>query len=173
MARLIIAILLSISAATLDATVHEQGKGNLPLGTINTPDGVTIIVINNSGEQITIQVSETTAQLPVGRYRIDNWTMERRDKDGSIWKLTGKYFGKKGVFDVIEGQEVKLPAGEPVFSFLTVSKANSMYRFSHRLTGQLSETVEITKNGSRPDPPKLQIANAENSYQETLTFKYG
>ncbi len=171
MARLVISILISISAITLDTTVHAQG--NLPLGTINTPDAVTIIVINNSGEQITIQVSETGAQLQVGRYRIDNWTMERRDKDGSIWKLTGKYFGEKGVFDVIEGQEVKLPAGEPVFSFLTVSKANSMYRFSHRLTGQLSETVEITKNGSRPDAPKLQIANAENSYQETLTFEYG
>jgi hypothetical protein len=145
----------------------------LSLGTVNTPDGVTIIVINKGSEQITLQASETGAQLPVGRYRIDKWTMERTDEDGNIWKLTGNNFGKKGVFYVIEGQEVKLSIGEPIVPYLTASKSDSTYYLSHHLRGQLSETVEITKNGARPDAPKLQIANAENSYQETLTFGYG
>lgn len=171
MTKLIISILISISVATLDTSVHAQG--NLSLGTVNTPDGVTMVVINNNGKQITLQALETSAQLPVGRYWIDNWTTDRTDEDGGIWKLTGNSFGKKGVFYIIEGQEVKLSVGEPIVPSLTVSKANSTYRLSHRLTGQLSETVEITKNGSRPDAPKLQITNAENSYQETLAFEYG
>ena len=167
MARLIISILISISAVTV------QGQGNLSCGTVETPNGVTIVVINDSGEKIMIEASETAVQLPVGRYRIDNWTIERRNKDGSIWKVTGNNFGKKGVLDVIEGQEVKLSIGEPIVSSLTVSKSDSTYYLSHHLRGQLSETVDITKNGSRPDAPKLQITNAENSLQETLTFEYG
>ena len=171
MARLIISILISISIVTLDTSVHAQG--NLSLGTVNTPNGVTIIVINNSDEQVTIQGVETAVQLPAGRYRIDNWTMERTDEDGNIWKLTGNNFGKKGIFDVVKGQEVKLSIGEPIVSYLIASKSDSTYYLSHHLRGQLSETVEITKNGARPDAPKLQIANAENSYQETLTFGYG
>ena len=111
--------------------------------------------------------------MPIGRYRIHNWTTERTDEDGNIWKLTGNSFDKKGVFYVIEGQEVKLSIGEPIVPYLTASKSDSMYYLSHYLRGQLSESVEITKNGARPDATKLQIANAENSYQETLTFEYG
>ncbi len=167
MTKLIISILISISAATV------QGRGTLPCGIVEIPDGATIVVINDSGEQITIQASETAAQLPVGRCRIEYWTVEYKDAGGNTWKLTGNNFGKKGAFYIIEDQEVKLPAGEPVFSSLTVSKANSTYRLSHRLIGQTSETVELTKNGSRPDAPKLHITNADSSYQETLTFQYG
>lgn len=180
MKRLIISILISISIVALDTSVYAQGK--LSVGTVDTPDGVTIIVINKSGEQIKLQASETPAQLPVGRYRIDNWTMERTDEDGNIWKLTGNFFDEKGVFYVIEGQEVKLSIGEPIVPYLYASKSDSTYYLSHYLQGQLSETVKITKNGARSDAAKLQIANAEssyqdtltlNSYQETIAFEYG
>lgn len=171
MARLIISLLISISVATLEATVHAQG--NLPLGTVNTPDGVTLIVVNKSGEQITIQPPETAIQLPAGKYRIETWMMERTDEDGNTWRLTGNNFGENGIFNIIEGQEIRLSLGEPVISSLTVKESDSRYSFDYYLRGQLSEIVEITKNGSRPDAPELHITNAEGSYRENLTFAYG
>lgn len=167
MTKLIVSILISLSVAT------AQGQSNLPCGIVEVPVGVSVVVIDDSGKQVTIQGAETTDQLPIGRYRIESWTMERRDEDGNIWKVIGSTFGKKGVFNVIEGQQIKLPAGEPILSTLAVGRAGSTYQLSHRLTGRMSEVVEITRDGNRPDAPKLHITNADGSYQETLAFEYG
>jgi hypothetical protein len=105
MTRIIISILLHISAATI------QTQGNLQYRTVITPGGVTIVIINKNDEQITIQASETKVQLPVGKYRIDEWRMERTDEETNNWKLTGSNFDKRGIFYVHEGQEVKLLIG--------------------------------------------------------------
>lgn len=171
MTRLITAILILISVAPFDATVHAQG--NVLQGTVNIPEGVTLIIVNKSGKQTTIQPPETSVQLPAGKYRIENWTMERKDEEGNNWKLTGKYFGKNGIFHVIEGREIKLSIGEPVIPSLSVKESDSRYSLDHYLRGQRSEIVEITKNGSRPDAPELHITNTNGSYQENLTFAYG
>jgi len=171
MKNLIVPILIYISA--ISSIAIAPVKSDLSLGIVEIPNGVTIVVINSNDEHITIEPTEKTPQLSVGRYRIDYWTIERKDKDSNIWKLKGRKFGNKGVFHVIEGQEIKLSIGEPVISSLTASKHDSTYRLSHYLKGQLSETIEITKNGKRPEAPKLQIRNVDGSYQKTLTFEYG
>lgn len=171
MKKIVVSILICISAATSAAIAQVQT--DLSLGTVEIPNGVVIVVINDNDEHITIEPTEKVSQLPVGTYRIDCWTTERKDKDGNIWKLKGTDLGKKGIFDAVAGKEVKLSVGEPVISSLTASKEDSTYYLNHRLRGQLSETIEITKNGNRPEAPKLQIRNADDSYQETLTFKYG
>ncbi len=170
MKRLIISILIYISATSSVAATQMQT--DLSLGTIEIPNGVIIVVINSNNEHITIKSTEETPKLPVGRYRIDSWTVEKYIV-GHIWKLKGSNFGNKGVFDVIEGQAVKLSIGEPIISFPTASKEDSTYRFSHHLRGQLSETIEITQNGSRPEAPMLKIRNADDSYQKTISFEYG
>jgi len=92
---------------------------------------------------------------------------------GHVWKLEGVHFGEEAVFDVIAGQKVELSVGEPVISSVIVSSSGSRYRFDHSLIGRLSEIVEISKNGARPEPPKLQIRNADGSYQGTIPFEYG
>ena len=101
------------------------------------------------------------------------WKIERKDEDGNIWKLKGSELGSKGIFEIVDGTKVKLSVGEPVVSTLTAGKDNSTYYLRHSLGGRLSETVEITKNGSRPEAPKLQVSNADDSYLETLNFEYG
>ena len=171
MKNLIASILICISAST--STAIAQVQTDLPLGTVEISKGVVIVVIGDNDEHITIERAEKAPQLPVGRYRIDYWTTERKDEDGNIWKLKGANLGKKGVFDVIAGKEVKLSVGEPVIASLTASKRDSTYYLSHYLRGQLSETIEITKKGKRPGAPALQIGNADSSYHKTLTFEYG
>ena len=171
MARWAISILISISAIALDATVHAQD--NRSPGTVNIPKGVTLIVVNKSGEQITIQPPKTSVQLPVGTYWIKTWITERTDEEGNTWKLTGQYFGENETLNIIEGREITLSIGEPIIPSLSIKESNARYSFDHYLRGQRSEIVEITKNGGRPDVPKLHITNADGSYRETLTFAYG
>ena len=150
-----------------------QYKKNSDFGTIQIPDGITIVVKDSNNKQITLEPSEEIHQLSVGKYCIDSWSIEREDENGNPWKLRGTGFGNKGKFTIISDQVVKLSIGETIVPSLIVRKEKSTYYISHYLKGQLSETIEITKNGSRPDAPQLHIRNEDGSYQETLTFKYG
>ena len=111
--------------------------------------------------------------MPVSRYYIDSWSLKRFDKDGILWKLEAKDIANKKTFNVTENAEAKLPIGEPIVSTLTARKEDSEFYFRHYFKGQLGEDIELTKNQSRPDPPKLLIRNEDGSYQELLTFKYG
>lgn len=159
------------SVKNQDTIAH--GRTDFALGTVEIPTGMTVAIINSNNEHITIRTTERTPQLPVGEYLIDHWTMEREDDFENIWKLKGTDFGYKGIFEVVEGQITKLPIGEPIVSSLVASKQNSIYCFNHHLRGQLSEAIQLTKNGKRPEAPKLRIRNVDDSYQEALTFEYG
>jgi hypothetical protein len=161
---------VSTDSSCADTEVYAA----LPRGTVEVPNGVIASVTNNnSNKSINVGPAPRTAELPVGEYRIDSWMIERRDKEGNRWSLKGDKLGKKAIFRIIEGETVKLPIGEPVVSSLTGYKVDSTYRFGHLLKGQLGENIKITKNGGRPEPPKLKISSSECAYQRTLMFAYG
>jgi hypothetical protein len=162
------AVLLVISVTAV--ADHQAGW---PVGSVRIQEGVTVVIINDRNESITLHGQDESVDLTAGTYRIDSWTMDRFGRDGSAWELKGTDLGKKGVFEVANGGGIKLSIGEPIISSLSVRKEGSTYCVTHSFGGQLSETVEITRNGSRPDAPKLEIRNADGSYQETLTFGYG
>ena len=142
-------------------------------GSIKIQGDINTVICNNKGERFTIEGVKEPAQLPAGRYYIESWTLERTDKDGILWKLEAKDIVNKKTFNVTEDAVVKLPIGEPIISILTARKEDSEFYFRHYFKGQLGEDIELTKNQSRPDPPKLLISNENGSYQESLTFKYG
>jgi hypothetical protein len=169
MKKLIISILVCISATSV---ALAQGQTDSSLGTVEIPDGVIVVVTNSDNAQITLEPVDGVSELPAGRYRIDRWTIERYVV-GQAWKLEGAHFGDEAVFDVSAGQTVKLTVGEPVISSVTVSSSGSRHRFDHSLIGRLSEIVELSKDGGRPEPPQLKIRNADGSYQQTIPFRYG
>jgi hypothetical protein len=169
MKKLIVSILICVAAISA-ATARVQGD-SAP-GTVEVPDGVVVVVTNSDSVQITLEPTEGLSQLPAGRYRIDHWTMERYVV-GHVWRLEGVHFGDEAAFDVIAGRTVRLTVGEPVISSVTVSSSGSRYRFDHSLIGRLSEIVELSRDGGRPEPPELQIRNADGSYEETIPFEYG
>jgi hypothetical protein len=165
---------LSIIFVLAMAVIVAARQKTEPLpGSIKIQGDVNAVVCNNKGERFTIEGAKEPAQLPAGRYYIESWTLERTDKDGILWKLETKDIVNKKTFNVTENAVVKLSIGEPVISALTTSKEDSEFYFRHYFKGQLGEDIELTKNQSRPDPPKLLIRNEDGSYQESLTFKYG
>ena len=58
--------MITLVASTLifASVVTVQEQGNLPRGTVQTRDGVETVAVCDTGERITIQVSETAVQLP-------------------------------------------------------------------------------------------------------------
>jgi hypothetical protein len=113
------------------------------------------------------------AELPVGKYCVDHWGIERKDEKGSTWKLEGRWSRKKVDFDVTQNRKAELSIGEPIVCTLEASKRDSTYSFSQSLKGQLGERIVLTRNGSRPRAPKLHIKSKDGSYDRSFSFEYG
>ncbi|MHC4544438.1 MAG: hypothetical protein ACYTDW_13840 [Planctomycetota bacterium] len=111
--------------------------------------------------------------LPIGQYRIDHWTTERKDDAGNSWKLQGSQFSKSGRFNVSEAEETELSIGEPVISTLAVRDRRRQRYFSQTLKGKLKESIYITLNGKRVPAPKLRIKSKDATYDKTFDFRYG
>jgi hypothetical protein len=197
MKKRLLTVIISILAITGAATAKKQpallngsdegpdlSRGTVPSGmayTIKIQEGLTAVVINSSDETITVGHTQEPLQqrkpsltgLPVGKYRIDYWTIERKDQEGNLWQLKGRLSGRKARFLVSESQPAAPAIGEPIISILSAAKYDSGYGFGQYLKGRLGESIEITRNGERPDAPKLVINNQDGSYSETFDFKYG
>ena len=155
--------------AYIKLTIAED----LKFGTVNMPENITEFIAGGENGLLTVKPEKGVGKLPVGKYRIDRWVIERKDDKGSNWKLQGRGFGDNGNFDVTEASVTTMNVGEPIVSVLTARKDAERYIFGHNLQGQLGERIELTRNGGRSSAPKLQIKNKDGTYDRTFTFEYG
>ncbi len=143
-------------------------------GNIQLPESIKEFAAGGENGQFSIKLEKGSGKLPVGKYRIHHWSTERKGDKGNTWKLVGNRFtGNKGLFDVTQTGQVNLTVGEPIISKLEVKKKNNAYSFNQNMTGRLGENIEITRNGTRPQAPKLHIKSDDGSYKQTFSFEYG
>lgn len=142
-------------------------------GSILLPEAISRLEANGANGLVTIDADGQPKPLPAGRYYISYWKTERKDDTGNTWELTGQYYGQNNPFEIKDGQQTKLDVGEPVVATVQARKAGSNYSFNQVIKGRLDESIGLTCNGSRPQPPKLNIKNKDGSYNQTFSFKYG
>ena len=147
---------------------------NVTFGTVTLPQEATEFTAGGENGSFTMHPTNGSVQLPVGKYQINHWTIERTDEEGIRWELQGVGFGDKGYFDVTENAETNLIVGEPVVLAAHVTEANSVYRLDQsRLKGTFDETMTILRNGSPVRPPRLHIKSKDGSYDRIFSFQYG
>lgn len=146
---------------------------NTVFGSVELPEAIGRFAAEGEKGLVTIAPKNGTAQLPVGKYGIRHWRTERKDEQGNTWAMSGQYFGSEGTFEISEGKATKLDIGEPVICTPQVSKGGSIYYFNYGLRGRSDEYIESTRNGSRPQAPKLRIKNQDGTYDRTFNFEYG
>ncbi|MHC4621024.1 MAG: hypothetical protein ACYTEQ_25030 [Planctomycetota bacterium] len=114
------------------------------------------------------------ARLPVGRYRIDHWLIEREDEKGKKWTLEGHSFDDSGIFEVREGAEISLSVGEPIMAGVDqISKMGTVYScVNPNIRGRLGECLELGR-GDDFIPAQLRIRSKDGSYDRSFTFEYG
>ena len=139
-------------------------------GTIRVADNITSFAVGGENGLFTRTPKEGIARLPVGDYRFDYWSIVKED-EGAKWELRGSRGG--GLVSIAKDEEVELGIGEPVYSAVTVRQSGSNYSFSQNLEGRREERIELLRNGSRPQPPKLRIRNQDGSYDRGMSFEYG
>ena len=146
---------------------------DVKFGNIRLPESITEFSAGGENGLFTLKPEKGTGSLPVGRYRVNHWAIERKDERGKKWKMQGEGFSNKADFDITADKETELSVSEPIISTLEARRSGSGYSFSQNIKGRLGERIELTRNGAQPPAPKLHIKNKDGTYDRTFSFEYG
>jgi len=148
---------------------------DVKFGNIRLPETITEFSAGGENGLFTLKPDKGTGSLPVGRYRVNYWAIERKDEKGKKWKMQGEGFSNKNKsnFDITENKETELSIGEPVISTIEPQNRSGTRSFRHNLKGRLGERIELTSDGTRPRAPKLNIKSKDGTYDRTFSFEYG
>ena len=155
------------------AYITLQAAEDIKFGRVKMQEAITGFSAGGQNGLFAIKLEKGLGELPVGKYRIDYWAIERKDEKGNTWELKGESFGNKGKFEVNEEGQTELTVGEPIISNLRARIKKSRYYFDQEMKGQLGERISLTRSNSRPRPPKLHIKSADGTYDRTFNFEYG
>jgi len=146
---------------------------NVRFGNVRLAESITQFSANGENGLFILKPEKGIASLPVGKYRVYEWAVERQDDKETNWKLEGSGLSEKNVFDIAEGKEVVLSIGEPIVATLDASEREGTHSFRHSMKGRAGERIVLTRSGARPQAPKVNIKSADGTYDRTYSFQYG
>jgi hypothetical protein len=155
------------------ACVKLTKAEDVKFGSVRLPESITQFSANGENGLFILKPEKGVALLPVGKYRVYDWAVERQDEKGTNWKLKGSGLSEKNIFDITEGKEAVLAIGEPIVATLNASEREGTHSFSHSMKGRAGERIELTRNGAQPQAPKVNIKSADGTYDRTFSFQYG
>jgi hypothetical protein len=163
-----------IEAARDGAFVKLQKAENVALGPVRVPETISEFVAFGDNGHFVRKPAKGEFTLPAGKYRMVEWTINRKDDKGAAWELSGYNFPETAGFEVVTGKTVALEIGEPVQTVLkTTDATNRQVSFNLSFLGRQKETVQILREGQRPRGPKIMLANAAGTLCYTNTFEFG
>jgi len=147
---------------------------DLKFGTVRLPQSVVAFSAAGQNGLIPVKLENSMGRLPVGKYRVERWTMQRTDEAGARWKIEGGVASaEKGLFEVTEGRETVIATGDPIVACLQVQTTERTHSFRHSLKGPFDERILLTRDGKQPPAPRLRIRSEDGTYVQTYSFEYG
>ncbi len=145
----------------------------VPYGAVRLAENITTLIASGENGSFIRKPENGVIKLPVGEYRVESWTVARKDEAGARWEMKGAAPGSSGGFTVAPDKEVNLPFGEPIYTTIQATKSGSIHAFQLKLQGRQGEQVVLTRNGSQPPAPKLHIRNRDGTYDRSISSEYG
>jgi hypothetical protein len=163
-----------IEVARDGAFVKLQKAEDVVMGAVRVPETISEFTAFGETGHFTRKPVKGEFTLPVGSYRLEEWTINRKDGRGGNWQISG-YGGEEPCsFEAHAAKTANLEIGEP---FRMVLKAqdlpNQSVSFSLNFQGRAKETLQVMKDNQRPAGPRLSLASLDGSYHSTNTFEFG
>lgn len=150
------------------AFVKLSSANDVKFGNIRVPETITQFSAGGENGQFTREMKNGVARLPVGKYCIDYWAIDRKDEKGKSWTMRGSSFSERGNFEVTEGAETTLEIGEPLMATLQVQLNGESYEFEKIMQGPLGEYVSLTSGGQEVRTMwKLAAKNKDGTFAKT------
>ena len=162
-----------IEIARDGAFVKVKKTENVTLGKVKVPETISELVAVGEPGHFVRQPTNGEFTLPAGKYRLQRWTIDRKDAKGAAWQLSGYSSGDGLEFNVAAAQPVSLDIGEPIYATFQASESKVGIAFSLGLQGRQGETVELMRGTQRPRAPQLILASQDATYRATNNFQYG
>ena len=160
-------VLYKLEVAHDGAFVKLAKAEGVKYGSVRVPETITEFSAGGINGLFTFKPDKGTCSLPVGRYRVNSWTIDRKDEKGKPWQLKGTFFTAKGNFQVTQKAETALDIGEPVTGTVSARLNGDNYEFSKSLKGPLGEYVMLSSSGQDiRDLWKMKASNKEASYEK-------
>ena len=157
--------LFRIEIARDGAFIKLAKAEDVTFGEVRVPETIAEFSAGGENGLFTRKPHKGLASLPVGEYRVNSWSIERKDDKGMKWQLQGRYFNQGGDFEVTEGTETSLEIGEPVKASLNVRQHGDNFEFSKVLRGSLGEYVNLIRAGRDVrDLWKMEGKNKEGTF---------
>jgi hypothetical protein len=166
--------LFRIEVARDGAYVKLQKAENVAFGQVRVPENISEVTAFGENGDFARKPAKGEFALPVGKYRVQGWTINRKDDKGAAWTLSGHDFPDAANFEVTADKAAALEIGEPVKAVLqTTEAANNQITFNLRFKGQLGESIEMLREGQRPRGPQLTLTNLDGTFRYTNSFEFG
>ncbi len=172
-----------IEVARDGAFLKLQKAENVELGQVRVPETITEFVAFGENGHFVRKPAKGEFTLPVGKYRIQDWKIDRKDDKGAAWELIGLWFQMiPARFEVAAAKPASLEIGEPMRAVMEVQEPTTrpgarettkQLSFSLRFKGRYGETLQIMKGNQRPHGPRLTLASLDGTYRYTNTFEFG
>ena len=162
----------SLEIARDGAFIKVQKQENVVLGKVRVPEALTQFVAWGENGQFYRKPLKGELTLPAGSYRAQEWTIDRKDRKGSTWNMSGS-FGDPVTFEVAEGKTAPLEIGEPIHVEISTQGTTNVTGFNLSFVGRAGESIQLMMGNQRPPGPKLVLASLDGTYRVTNTFEFG
>jgi hypothetical protein len=165
--------LYRVTIAKDGATVEITAAQDAAYGKVKVPETITTFTAAGVNGLFERKPAAGEVSLPEGRYRVHEWTIERKDDKGKNWTLTGSNFPNEKAFTVAKDGTSELDIGEPAISVVSHTIRNNAYYFNQELVGKMGESIRLRVGGRQPDAPSLHIYSKSGEYDRTFKLEYG
>jgi hypothetical protein len=162
-----------LEAAADGAFVKLTPATSIKFGAVKVQPQITDFRAGGENGLFKVKLDNGVGQLPVGTYRVERWSIDKKDDKGRKWKLTGQWFDDKGDFEVKADAAAEPAVGEPIQSAINAEPRSGGRDFRHELKGRLGERIELTCDGNRPSAPRFAIRSESGDYEKKFTLEYG
>jgi hypothetical protein len=171
-----------IEVARDGAFLKLQKAENVELGQVRVPETITEFVAFGENGHFVRKPAKGGFTLPVGKYGIQTWTIDRKDDKGAAWQLMAYGANDSSRFEVAAAKPASLEIGEPMRAVMEVQEptarpgareATKQLSFSLQFKGRYGETLQIMKGNQRPRGPRLTLTSLDGTYRYTNTFEFG
>jgi hypothetical protein len=150
-------------------------KKDDPKGVLLLPEGISVELVSPEHGALMLTGKEGRVELPQGRYRLESWTLEKKDEKGQVWNLSGDLRMARMI--TVGSEPVQLDIkSEPIVCDLKAYPGSNSMNLTLGLDGPGGERLRVWGNvpGIKQDQlpqPAFEIYNADRSFSKTYDFQ--
>jgi hypothetical protein len=172
--RIILSIVVSVITC-FGVRGAEGSEVDTLKGILNLPDNVSVELISPEHGMLMLTEENGQIELAQGQYRLESWTLERKDEAGHIWKLSGDINTARMIEVGPEPITLEIQT-EPIVCDLKIYPGPQAMNFTLGLKGPTGERLRVSGDapGVKSDQlpqPTFVLYNADRSFEKSQKFQ--